>query len=483
MNNNNISSKSSSSSSTTDLYYNLGILIILGSVIGLLLFLELIGYIHKETETFQGYVDNRTDQEKENDKIILDNNKSMPNILLKRDYRKFNREIHNSFDSGFIPYRLKMNNILSNVNEIDAVVFIKILKKIENIKIKYGYNFNINKKLKLTKAEIFTLFKLEFVALLNKLVLDNNNYDPKIKFDFYKLLNSFVLSNDYDKSEDDKVLIKKDEKEEDYEETYFDFNNNKLIFVIGRGMTQRTFTIFMSVTVKSNIPSIIARGSPVNSEVDVVIEFSKIGLLSMNNQSMLDIDKKKTYYDNEYESINDTVLDTKRLYGNNNLKRDEIDKYLKKVANEIWSDNQECFGYYNGQNIQLNDYKNELFCKSYHPEIDQVGIFDSKCQDDNECPFYKANKNYPNEFGKCNKTTGICEFPVGVRRVGFKYNMPDEPLCYNCPDSYPDNKCCDYQKTVDGLDSPDYVFNNDSSVRYRHRNSLNSKGLNKSVLN
>ena len=164
MNNNNISSNSSSSTSTTDLYYNLGILLIVGAVLRVIAFLEFIGYIHKETEPYKEYVDDRTEQEKLDDKIILKNNNSMPNILLKRDYRKFNREIHSSFDSGFIPYRLKMNNVLNKIVELDAGEFIKILNQIQNVSIRYAYNLSLNKKLTLIKAELFTLFKLEFFS-------------------------------------------------------------------------------------------------------------------------------------------------------------------------------------------------------------------------------------------------------------------------------------------------------------------------------
>ena len=34
--------------------------------------------------------------------------------------------------------------------------------------------------------------------------------------------------------------------------------------------------------------------------------------------------------------------------------------------------------------------------QTLHPEINQNGIWDAPCQVDNDCPFYKSNKNYQN---------------------------------------------------------------------------------------
>ena len=45
-----------------------------------------------------------------------------------------------------------------------------------------------------------------------------------------------------------------------------------------------------------------------------------------------------------------------------------------------------------------------------------------------ECPFYKTNKNYPNRGG-----CGRCELPLNLKHITpLKYSKYDKPLCHNC---------------------------------------------------
>jgi hypothetical protein len=76
-------------------------------------------------------------------------------------------------------------------------------------------------------------------------------------------------------------------------------------------------------------------------------------------------------------------------------------------------------------------------------------VWDKKCFKNEDCPFYKANKFYDNERGGCND--GICELPVGVKRIGYSgfndkgyYNRA---FCYNCEDD--DEKCCNKDVIAD----------------------------------
>lgn len=98
------------------------------------------------------------------------------------------------------------------------------------------------------------------------------------------------------------------------------------------------------------------------------------------------------------------------------------------------------------------------------------GYWDKSCKSDKECPYYKANKNYPNKFGKCNK--GYCELPVGVKPIGYHHYFKtknSKPLCYNCKSkswkaTTTLDDCCDKQKDKSMypfLDGPDYAFKND----------------------
>ena len=34
-------------------------------------------------------------------------------------------------------------------------------------------------------------------------------------------------------------------------------------------------------------------------------------------------------------------------------------------------------------------------------KVERAGIWDTPCKKDSDCPFFKANKNYPNEYGSC----------------------------------------------------------------------------------
>jgi hypothetical protein len=80
--------------------------------------------------------------------------------------------------------------------------------------------------------------------------------------------------------------------------------------------------------------------------------------------------------------------------------------------------------------------------------------WDIPCQQDSDCPFFQANKRYPNTRGGC-MNDGLCEFPVGVRRVSYR-RYSDTPFCYGCKNPM-DKTCCD--KTAD------YAFKDDLADR------------------
>lgn len=109
-------------------------------------------------------------------------------------------------------------------------------------------------------------------------------------------------------------------------------------------------------------------------------------------------------------------------------------------------------------------------------------VWDKPCKKDSDCPFYKSNKNYPNQRGKC-LSTGICELPVGVLRTSYtKYDDRGEytPFCYQCR-TPTDPQCCKEQaqlvelqkknpkQNYTHLKSPDYVFTNDMDERKKYK--------------
>jgi hypothetical protein len=105
-------------------------------------------------------------------------------------------------------------------------------------------------------------------------------------------------------------------------------------------------------------------------------------------------------------------------------------------------------------------------------------VWDKKCQSNSDCPFYQANKNYPNQRGKCLKD-GTCEMPIGVLRVSYTKYLdldPYQPFCYQCKNTK-DKECCENQEQLVKLQkqnsqmnytflkSADYAFENDTEDR------------------
>jgi len=111
----------------------------------------------------------------------------------------------------------------------------------------------------------------------------------------------------------------------------------------------------------------------------------------------------------------------------------------------------------------------------------KVGIYDTPCKEDSDCPFFQVNKNYENNFGKCMED-GYCELPINMERIGYRYYKQLEnklPLCYNCDSnkynisSNLDNCCQEqYDKTkYPFLKSPDFAFKNDTVERQNYFNT------------
>ena len=96
--------------------------------------------------------------------------------------------------------------------------------------------------------------------------------------------------------------------------------------------------------------------------------------------------------------------------------------------------------------------------------------WDRPCLDNTDCPFYKANQNYPNEFGKC-LNDGFCELPLGVTRKAYR-KYESTPICHNCPPSNP--KCC---TKTEIMASPDFAFKNDRMERLKNSKELLLRGI------
>jgi hypothetical protein len=143
--------------------------------------------------------------------------------------------------------------------------------------------------------------------------------------------------------------------------------------------------------------------------------------------------------------------------------------YLEAAKEDYYASGASGAGYYGCYGN--SEIKGKFECDSYY-NIDGTpktyySLWDKRCAVNEDCPYYKANTNYPNNRGGCIEG-GFCEFPVGVKRLGFtKYNDKNlnKPLCYNC-----DNEVSGADATA--KKKPDYVFENDFNERVK--NNLNT---------
>jgi len=137
------------------------------------------------------------------------------------------------------------------------------------------------------------------------------------------------------------------------------------------------------------------------------------------------------------------------------------------------------------KNYLLPYFSRELCESSYdlfgRPK--DIGVYDTPCKKNEDCPFYKINKNYDNEFGKC-LPDGHCELPLNMIPIGYKYFRTErqfKPMCYNCEKKKFNqfgalDICCDEQydkKQYPFLKSPDYSFEGDLLPRDNYFNQKN----------
>ena len=149
-------------------------------------------------------------------------------------------------------------------------------------------------------------------------------------------------------------------------------------------------------------------------------------------------------------------------------------KKLKKEYSEFLK-----YKCYNKGDIDKNS-KQDL-CqseKALNRKSKPQGIWDKVCEYDSECPFWKANKNYPNNFGGCVK--GECELPINMKNISphlYNYSEKNKPYCYNCINKY---DCCELQKDkkiYPKLVTPDYAYPNDYKLRTKYKKRLSKRNL------
>lgn len=184
----------------------------------------------------------------------------------------------------------------------------------------------------------------------------------------------------------------------------------------------------------------------------------------------IDYDHNDTYDDMRYVNEFDTNFYLAKSYDPNYRimsNTEARDQYIKYVDQKNEESKYRCIIPYSYQ-TPPND---QTQCLNHH------GLWEKKCETDQECPYYKSNTNYPNNFGQCDKTTGYCQMPIGINNLSYHVGTDvDNAICYNCPKGFTGpmtmGQCC---KT---MSVPDYMFDNDEQVRYQNKEILKQNGLN-----
>lgn len=366
----------------------------------------------------------------------------------------------------------KNNSYNFNFTAIKPKSYLLSIEK--NININTGAIQNVN-------LELFTRIKLEIISAFNKFILDNDLYTNYHSYTFFKIINSNLIS--YNKGEKDNYVF---------------------TLKIGREYKYQQFTLYFDVDVlKQNdnytitINKCEVLGIPIPNDIkfheNKKTTTNPAGFVETNSDqvedtSKLDIDVMPLGDGKKFQSPDTKFIDPIEVsdmspnYFNNDSLASKVEDRIKQIAEDVYYNSHKCFALVNGKSQELSQYKWKVFCESYHPEVNQNGIWDAPCQVDADCPFYKANKNYPNDFGKCDKNTGKCEMPQGIIPIGFTQYAKQEPDCYNCGLDSISNKCCaiqanDIQKGIAKYKSPDYIFINDSAIRRQNANKIESLGL------
>ena len=437
---------------------------------------------------------------------------------------------------------LRNVRVLTNFSKIDELDFYQmynILKQMKNVVYDITYDPSIiNKKSQIisseklialnsgainnTDLELFTTIKLELISALNNLIIKTGYYTPYHPYQFFKIINSNLISNIISQTGFNYVFTLTVAREYKFQQfvIYYDLDlikNNNINNINNTTSNTYSFNLNKIELIGIPIPKTIEFhenrkttdkedvNGDINGDININSGNTDIYKDQDSDSSSFDVmpmgDKSAIFQSPELKFIDLTERsDMDPTFFDQSSLSAKVEDRIMNVARDKQYNNHRCFGLVNGISQELPQYKNPIFCTSFHPEIGQNGIWDAPCQVNSDCPFYRANKNYPNEFGKCDKETGQCEMPLGIVPIGYTKYGRTEPDCYNCESidiSSKDNKCCGKQdeliKNGNGngngngnengngkvnYKSPDYIFKDDETYRQQFADDLRSVGLN-----
>lgn len=380
------------------------------------------------------------------DKIIGNKQESMTNEEIK-DLITYN--LNYDFNTESIDnYSLRKKEL--SIVQIDAILNIVLL----------SFRYNNDKKLDL-KKEIPNnnsySFKLVIKFLLEE--ISNASSIPIFKNKFIYFENKAIYSPNF-KSINEHILSYK-----------IDYNNNfeefELQMIIFRDYKDINYSIYANVLFDS---------------YNIKYYVKKIFVIGINLREKVDFNN---LYSNKNSSI-DSKVDSKVEFNITNF--DNIDNYDKKINNFLENEKYKQKKYKEenrGHCFFKNNVSNKIQCES----VDQngTGVWDKSCIYDEDCPYFKRNRNYPNSRGGC--INGYCEMPINLKRFGYKQINDDAVkniICYNCTEENDTciglncNKCCEDQKDkkkYPNLNGPDYAFEKDFKERIKYSDLFKKKNI------
>lgn len=493
----------------TDSFTTILILLCFTIIIILFLVLEYVGYIYRDDDdTFQNQTGNQTESENEKDLKMWNFGKGKDTRPI--DFSKENPEdstvpnplgeyTEKTLDHKGIKSLIgKLGRVYSAVYEISDTELDIILTEIKKNGITFPYDKNIGGNASINdKTQILNRFMSELVSIINREIINKglNLEHPDVFFQIkgyefkhsksHKNYNQKIIANppvfrSFEVIPLDANLdvdaVKRFNQPNDLKEYNtkdignFSLDNNQMFIMIGRPGTYQDFTLYVNMNIDDNSPG------------KIIINFKTLKVFGMTSKNVNDdvtgVFSSKMNHNNDKKDS--SIPD---LYFQTPYKQKFVDEYIRKLAHDKWVGDHKCFVLINDSvNHEIAGIDNKLFCESYHPEYHQVGVWDAPCQDDKECPYFKANENYNNSFGGCNINTGKCDMPLGVNRIGYKRTDKSEPLCYNCGNSSVNGRCCEAQKNDNDKKSPDYVFKGDLKTRELQLETLRKNGCPASLL-
>lgn len=476
-----------------DWYIVKGVIFIIIIIIGVFLFLEFIDYIplltgeekdlkykeerkrerqtereKKRKERFQSlenFVDlYKKDKEsfKEKDTIISEEDDTIPEgLFIPGAANKYDNLEAKEVDNGILR-EINSNVLFSQEDELSNDQMIIILNKMKNMIFKFKFTNEDGIDDKDYNKLLFTKIKYEIISIINQLIVKNKFYNQYHDYKFIKVIDTRLLNK----------------------RQIFNMKQNKFYLLIGRENAYQLFKIYFKISISNQSGNFKIK---INNAQLIGIELPEdIKLKNDNSKSNITgkqiLGTNNTYLNPSYSKFDDKFkrFDIPETLFQKQYQTLEMERYRKHIAEDKHKRDHKCFAFLNDESIELDAYQNEKTCKSFHPEVNQNGIWDAPCQIDTDCPFYQANKNYENNFGGCDDDSGYCQMPLGLKRIGYKKYDKSKPLCYNCPNKEDD--CClkqynDIQNGKSDLVSPDLAFINDKVTRLEQKDILAEKGL------